>query len=110
MDGELRVSYDELSKASRVLKNIEETIGDFKSAEYNEYNAACMGDPSVSTSYAGCIERLHTLSRKYSRKAGDLGSMLDNVVEEFRDADDRIGCQAGQMLGSGSNAEAVRRG
>lgn len=107
MDGELRVSYDELGKASGVLKNIEETIGDFAGAEAD---SDCMGHGLVVNAYGNCIERLHTLSRKYSRKAGDLGSMLDNVVEEFRDADDRIGCQAGQMLGSGSNAEAVRRG
>ena len=107
MAGELRVSYDELGKASRVLKNIEETIGDFTGAQAD---SNCIGHPSVTNAYGDCIARLHTLSRKYSRKAGDLGSMLDNVAEEFRDADDRIGCQAGQMLGSGSNAEAVRRG
>ncbi|WP_390459372.1 hypothetical protein [Bifidobacterium apicola] len=106
MADELKVSYDELSKASRVLKNIEETIGDFTGAEAD---SDCMGDPSVISAYADCIARLHTLSRKYSRKAGDLGSMLDNVVKEFRDADDRIGDQAGQMLSSGSSAEAVHR-
>lgn len=107
MADELKVSYDELNKASSVLKNIEETIGDFTGAEAD---SDCMGHPSVSKAYADCIARLHTLSRKYSRKAGDLGSMLDNVVEEFRDADNRLGDQAGQMLSSSSNAQAVHRG
>ena len=107
MAGDLEISYDELSSASRVLKNIEKTIGDFTGAEAD---SDCMGNPSVISAYAGCITRLHTLSRKYARKAGDLGSMLDNVVEEFRDADDRLGGQAGQMLNSGSNAEAMHRG
>ena len=69
-----------------------------------------MGHPGVSKAYADCITRLHTLSRKYSRKAGDLGSMLDSVVKEFRDADNRIGDQAGQMFSSSSNAQAVHRG
>ena len=107
MADELKISYDELSSASRVLKNIEQTIGDFTGAEAD---SSCMGGPLVSKAYDKCITRLHTLSRKYSRKAGDLGSMLDNVVEEFRDADNRLGDQAGQMLSSSSNAQAVHRG
>lgn len=107
MAGDLEISYDELSSASRVLKNIEQTIGDFTGAEAD---SDCMGNPSVISAYASCITRLHTLSRKYARKAGDLGSMLDSVVNEFRDADIRIGDQAGQMLDSSSNAQAVHRG
>ncbi len=107
MADELKVSYDELSSASRVLKNIEQTIGDFTGAEAD---SDCMGHPSVSKAYADCIARLHTLSRKYSRKAGDLGLMLDSVAKEFRDADNRIGDEAGQMLSSSSNAQAVHRG
>ena len=107
MADELKVSYFELSMASHVLKNIEEAIGDFSGAEAD---SDCMGHCFVVKAYGNCIARLHTLSRKYSRKAGDLGSMLDNVVDEFRDADDRIGDQAGQILSCGSNVEAVHRG
>lgn len=105
MADDLKISYGELSSASRVLKNIEKIIGDFTGAEAD---LDCMGHPRVSQAYGDCITRLHTLSRKYSRKAGDLGSMLDSVVTEFRNADNRIGDQASQILSSSSNSQAVQ--
>lgn len=106
MADELKVSYDELSSAASVLKNIEKTIGDFAGAEAD---SDCMGDPRVNKAYGDCIARLHTLSRKYSKKAGDLGSMLDSVVEEVRKTDNEIGEQASHMVESSSNSQAAQR-
>lgn len=42
MADDLKISYDELSSASRVLKNTEKTIGDFTGAEAD---LDCMGHP-----------------------------------------------------------------
>lgn len=98
---DFKVDYKVLRSSARTLKDIEKAIGDFSNAEPD---LDCIGSPTVNKAYGDFIAHLRTVCRKYSKEAGDLGSMLDNVADEVRNADNNIGEQASQMVQPASHS------
>lgn len=88
------VSNDELKKAKKGLEQVKQILDDFSSAQGDEKS---MGPISVYSAYTAFIQRMKDASGKYSKKAGDFASMLQNVIDQFGDLDAQLGQKAERL-------------
>lgn len=82
------VTYDELNKAKRKLEGVKQVLDEFSDVAEDEI---AMGDRLVADAYDSYVRRLKGASSKYSKKAGDFASMLENVISQFEDLDGQLG-------------------
>ncbi|MBI0048694.1 MULTISPECIES: hypothetical protein [Bifidobacterium] len=85
------VSYDELDKAKQGLEQVKQILDDFAGVRGDE-NA--LGSELVIDAYDSYVRRLKGASGKYSKKAGDFASMLQNVIDQFKELDSQLGQKA----------------
>ncbi|WP_288805282.1 hypothetical protein [uncultured Bifidobacterium sp.] len=85
------VSYYELGKAKQSLEQVKQILDDFAGVERDEIG---LGDRGVIDAYDSYVHRLKDASGKYSKKAGDFASMLQNVIDQFNELDSQLGHQA----------------
>lgn len=81
------VSYVELDKAKQGLEQVKQILDDFSGVKGDE-NA--LGSELVIDAYDSYVRRLKGASGKYSKKAGDFASMLQNVIDQFQHLDSQL--------------------
>ena len=91
------VSNDDLKKAKKGLEQVKQILDDFSGVQGDEKS---MGPISVYSAYTAFIQRMKDASGKYSKKAEDFASMLQNVIDQFGDLDTQLSQQIKRSDGS----------
>lgn len=97
MADKIVVSNDELKKAKKGLEQVKQILDDFSGAQGDE---SSMGHMNVYSEYTMFMKRMKDASGKYSKKAGDFASMLQNVIDQFGDLDAQLSQQVKRSDGS----------
>ena len=90
------VYNDELKKAKKGLEQVKQILDDFSGVGRGQID---FGEMHVIGAYDDYVRRLQDASGKYSKKAEDFASMLQNVIDQFGDLDAQLGQKAERLNG-----------